>query len=53
MAADFAAKKGFTKTSAAITGTSQKTQKGYMATKKLAKKYFDYTYFETLQLLEE
>ena len=39
MAADLAAKKGFTKTSAAITGASQKTQKGYMATKKLAKKY--------------
>ena len=39
MAADLASKKGFTKTSAAITGASQKTQKGYMATKNLAKKY--------------
>ena len=39
MAADLAAKKGFTKTSAAITGASQKTHKGMMATKKLAKKY--------------
>ena len=39
MAADFAAKKNLPKVSKAITGTSQKTQKGYMATKKLAKKY--------------
>ena len=33
MAADLAAKKGFSKTSAAITGASQKTHKGMMATK--------------------
>jgi len=39
MAADFAAKKNLPRVSKAITGTSQKTQKGYMATKKLAKKY--------------
>ncbi len=30
MAADFAAKKGFTKTSSAITGASQKVHKGTM-----------------------
>ena len=39
MAADFAAKKNLPRVSKAITGTSQKTQQGYMATKKLAKKY--------------
>jgi hypothetical protein len=39
MAADLAAKKGFTKTSAAITGTSQKVHSGTMKAKKLAKKY--------------
>ena len=39
MAADLAAKKGFTKTSAAITGASQKVHKGTMKAKQLAKKY--------------
>ena len=39
MAADKAGQAGFTKTSKVISGTSQKTQKGYIATKKLAKKY--------------
>ena len=39
MAADFAAKKGFTKTSSAITGASQKVHKGTMKAKQLAKKY--------------
>ena len=39
MAADFAGKKGFTKTSQAITGASQKTHKGFMASKRMIKKY--------------
>tara|TARA_R100000479_G_C6222850_1_gene142313 strand:- start:59 stop:325 length:267 start_codon:yes stop_codon:yes gene_type:complete len=39
MAADMASKKGFTKTSQFITGTSQKAHKGTMKAKKLAKKY--------------
>tara|TARA_R100000995_G_C3392049_1_gene80946 strand:- start:12 stop:278 length:267 start_codon:yes stop_codon:yes gene_type:complete len=39
MAAEFAAKSNLPRVSKAITGASQKTQKGYMATKKLAKKY--------------
>ena len=39
IAADYAAKKGFTKTSSAITGTSQKVHKGTMKAKELAKKY--------------
>ena len=39
MAAGIAAKKNLPRVSKAITGASQKTQKGYMATKKLAKKY--------------
>ncbi len=34
-----ASKKGFTKTSQFITGTSQKAHKGTMKAKKLAKKY--------------
>ena len=38
MAADYAAKSNLPRVSKAITGASQKTQKGYMATKKLAKK---------------
>ena len=37
IAADFAAKKGFTKTSSAITGASQKVHKGYRKGKQLAK----------------
>ena len=37
IAADFAAKKGFTKTSSAITGASQKVHKGTMKAKQLAK----------------
>ena len=36
MAADFAAKKGFTKTSQTITGAQQKLHKGYRKGKKLA-----------------
>jgi hypothetical protein len=39
MAADLASKKGFTKTSTAITGASQKVHKGTMKAKELAKKY--------------
>ena len=39
VAADFAAKNGFTGTSKTITGVSQKTHKGMMATKKLAINY--------------
>ena len=39
MAADVAGKKGFTKTSQFISGTGKKSQKGYIATKKLVKKY--------------
>lgn len=39
MAADYASKKGFTKTSQAITGASQKAHKGTMYAKKMAKKY--------------
>ena len=39
IAADTAAKKGFTKTSQFISGTAQKTHSGTMKAKKLAKKY--------------
>ena len=39
IAADTAAKKGFTKTSQFISGTAQKTHKGTMKAKMLAKKY--------------
>ena len=39
MAADFAGKKGFTKTSQAITGASKKVHRGTMSAKSLAKKY--------------
>jgi len=39
MAAGYAGKKGFAKTSQAITGASQKTHKGFMASKRMIKKY--------------
>ena len=39
IAADTAAKKGFTKTSQFISGTAKKTHSGTMKAKKLAKKY--------------
>lgn len=39
MAAGYAGKKGFPKTSQAITGASQKTHKGFMASKRMIKKY--------------
>jgi len=39
MAAGYAGKKGFAKTSQAITGASQKTHKGFMASKRAIKKY--------------
>ena len=39
MAAEYASKKGFTKTSQAITGASQKAHQGTMYAKKMAKKY--------------
>ena len=39
LGADFAGKKGFTKTSQAITGASQKTSQGIDWAKKSAKKY--------------
>ena len=39
IAADTAAKKGFTKSSQFISGTAQKTHKGTMKAKELAKKY--------------
>ena len=39
MAADYAGKKGFTKTSKVISGVGQKSQAGYIKSKKLVKKY--------------
>jgi len=39
MAASYAGKKGFPKTSQFITGASQKTHKGFMASKRAIKKY--------------
>jgi hypothetical protein len=39
MAAGYAGKKGFAKTSQFITGASQKTHKGFMASKRAIKKY--------------
>ena len=39
MAASYAGKKGFAKTSQFITGASQKTHKGFMASKRMIKKY--------------
>lgn len=39
MAADYTGKRGFTKTSKVISGVGQKSQQGYIKSKKLIKKY--------------